>query len=195
MVNNFKLIRSLLAFESEGDFYFLQVLKRRKDNPSLSKDVKLINNYFIYSLEQFDGLEEHIINECNINNARAYIRLNVRNSKKIALQTLKKITDLIICEDYKAVKTAYISACGEFHSDKNKKWIIDVDNLSIDIDSLKNDLYKLQKETGKEPILIQIPTKNGIHIITHPFNLQEFKKQYSLIDIHKDNPTILYIPS
>lgn len=39
-----------------------------------------------------------------------------------------------------------------------------------------------------------IPTKNGYHIITKPFNLKQFKDKYPDIDVHKNNPTILYIP-
>jgi len=43
-------------------------------------------------------------------------------------------------------------------------------------------------------IYTQIPTKNGYHIITKPFNLKQFKDKYPDIDVHKNNPTILYIP-
>ena len=31
-VNNFGLIRSLLEFRTEDDFYFLQILQRKKDH-------------------------------------------------------------------------------------------------------------------------------------------------------------------
>ena len=33
---------------------------------------------------------------------------------------------------------------------------------------------------------------NGIHLITTSFNLQQFKEKYPDIDIHKNNPTLLY---
>jgi len=36
----------------------------------------IIDNYFVYELEHFNGLEERIIKQCTDNNARAYIRLN-----------------------------------------------------------------------------------------------------------------------
>ena len=35
MINNFDLIRSYLKFENSGDFYFIQLISRRKDNPEL----------------------------------------------------------------------------------------------------------------------------------------------------------------
>jgi len=37
-------------------------------------------------------------------------------------------------------------------------------------------------------------SKSGLHIITTPFNISEFNKKYTDIEIHKDNPTNLYIP-
>lgn len=39
-----------------------------------------------------------------------------------------------------------------------------------------------------------IPTKNGKHLITIPFDLRQFRKIYLKIDVHKNNPTVLYIP-
>ena len=33
MINNFNLIKPLLDFNSEDDFYFLQILQRKKDHP------------------------------------------------------------------------------------------------------------------------------------------------------------------
>ena len=43
-------------------------------------------------------------------------------------------------------------------------------------------------------ILKELPTKNGIHLITTPFNLQKFRSDYKDIEVHKDNPINLYIP-
>jgi len=37
MTNNFELINDLLDFTQEDTFYFVQILKRRKENPLLSK--------------------------------------------------------------------------------------------------------------------------------------------------------------
>jgi hypothetical protein len=39
-----------------------------------------------------------------------------------------------------------------------------------------------------------IPSKSGFHIIMKPFNLQKFKSEYPDVEIHKNNPTNLYIP-
>jgi hypothetical protein len=200
MKNNFDLVRKMLDFGSSDTYYFLQILKRRKDNPDLGKDMKVIGDYFIYSMEQFNRMEDEIIQVCVTHNARAYFRINKRSSKKTAMQMLKRVTDLIISENYKEVKNAFSSVSGEFHGDEDKKWIVDIDDVSIDTFNhskeqieIRELIYNLQLETGKEPMMKFIPTKSGIHIITRPFNLKNFKEKYPDVDVHKDNMVILYL--
>ena len=200
MKNNFDLVRKMLDFGSSDTYYFLQILKRRKDNPDLGKDMKVIGDYFIYSMEQFNRMEDEIIQVCITHNARAYFRINKRSSKKTAMQMLKRVNDLIISENYKEVKNAFSSVSGEFHGDEDKKWIVDIDDVSIDTFNhskeqieIRELIYNLQLETGKEPMMKFIPTKSGIHIITRPFNLKNFKEKYPDVDVHKDNMVILYL--
>jgi hypothetical protein len=64
--------------------------------------------------------------------------------------------------------------------------------LGEKLDSMMSLLTDLQNETKKEPRLDIIPTKNGVHIITRPFNLQKFKGFHPGMDVHKENPTLLY---
>lgn len=201
MTNNFKIIRNLLDFTNPDTYYFLQILKRRKDNPNMDRDMVVIDDVFIYTLEQYDNMQEDIIKTCIAHNARAYFRVNKRSLKKSGLQMLKRVTDLIISENYKAIKNAYSSVSGEFHGDEDKKWIIDIDNISIDAFNhdpkqiiIRETLIKLQKEAGREPLMTYIPSKNGVHILTRPFNLKLFRDENPNIDIHKDNPVILYCP-
>jgi hypothetical protein len=200
MINNFTIIKKYLDFSNLETYYFLQIIQRRKDNPDLGKDMRIIDDIFIYSLEQFERMEDEVITKCITNNARAYFRLNKRSLKKSAMQLLKKVTTMIIDENYKSVKNAYSSVSGEFHNDEDKKWIVDIDNVVYDgnfgynHESMLMKLKSLQIETGREPLLNLIQTKNGVHIITRPFNVNEFKKVYPTIDIHKDNPTLLFCP-
>ena len=216
MINNYDLIRPLLKFDNEGDFYFIQVIKRRKDNPGLSKDNKLIDNFYVYSMDEFNAIEHKLLSQCELNNARAYMRLNVRNAKKVGLFTLKKITDYIISNDYRAIASAYHSTCGEYHSDVDKKWVVDIDGIHLKyMDVIKdriNELHsKIIQPTKQHKILATIPTKTGFHIITNPFNVSLFKAKYvwgktmfsernepvstdggvESPDVHKDNPTVL----
>jgi hypothetical protein len=202
MINNFDQIRKTMEFPDKNSFYFLQVLKRRKDNPDLDKDMKHLSDYYIYSLEQFDDLKERVITQCDSENARAYFRINRRDAKKVAMQVLKRTVDYIMSEDYRAVKSAFASCAGEFHSDPDKKWIVDVDwkdippgiDRELYLNVLIGEVQKLVSETGRDGTVYTVPTKNGIHVITRPFNLKVFRDLYKDIDVHKDNPTILYCP-
>jgi hypothetical protein len=196
-VNNSAKIGTMISFDKD-DFYFLQILKRRKDNPEMEKDMVVIKNYYIESMDQYIKLIPRIILLCQYENARAYFRLNKRNYKKIGLQMIKRVADHISSGNNSAIKTAFDSVCGEYHSDTDKKWLIDIDINSIDINNNIKDilleLTNLQLQTEKEPMIEIVPTKNGVHIITRPFNLKKFKEIFSGIDVHKDNPTILYCP-
>lgn len=200
MLNNFQIIRNFLDFSNPDTYYFLQLLKRRKDNPDMDRDMVVIDDIFLYSLEQYDRMQDDIIKTCNAHNCRAYFRVNKRSLKKTGLQMLKRVADLIVSENYKAIKNSYSAVSGEFHGDEDKKWIVDIDykdyqdNLSV-LAQIHTDIELLQRETGREPMMETIPTKNGYHLITRPFNLQTFKQRnYPNVDVHKDNPTILYCP-
>jgi len=192
-VNNSAKIGTMITFEKD-DFYFLQILKRRKDNPEMEKDMVVIKNYYVESMDQYIKLIPRIISLCQYENARAYFRLNKRNYKKIGLQMIRRVADHISSGNNKAIKTAFDSICGEYHSDTDKKWIVDIDSIDNNINDVLFELTNLQLQTEKEPMMEIIPTKNGVHVITRPFNLKKFRETFSGIDVHKDNPTILYCP-
>jgi len=191
MTDNFEHIKSILTFENSDDFYHLQIIKRRKENPNMKSHSSVIKEYYISSLDYLDNKRDEIISLCNYNNARACINLNKRSYNKIALNTLKEISDMILKGNPKGARKAYSSACGKYSNDKNKKWILDVDEESVDKDMLKFINEECMPEGNKVYEIIK--TKNGFHVITKPFDLREFKSRYTEIEIKKDNPTILYV--
>ena len=40
---------------------------------------------------------------------------------------------------------------------------------------------------------MRVPTKNGLHMLVRTFDKSKFNILFPNIDIHKDNPTILYV--
>jgi hypothetical protein len=183
----------MLSFEKD-DFYFVQVLKRRKDNTNMEKDMVILNNFYIDSLEDFDKKLPFIKWVCDSENARAYFRLNKRNYKDLAPHMVKRVVEIAFGNDCHALKNVFDSVAGEFHSDPDKKWLIDVDDdKNIDYTELVDTVVELQKDAGREPMTALFPTKNGVHLITRPFNLIKFKVMF-LVDVHKDANTILYCP-
>lgn len=203
-VNNFKQIRELLEFRSNDDFYFLQILQRKKDHKDGQKvngtnnNSRLVKAYFIKSLEQLDFLEGEIIKLCELFNARAGINLNRRSFEKMALQHLKKVTDQIINKDFNKAHRAYNTVTGAFSHESDKKWIIDLDgeeeNTADFIYGIEETIKGLYPNVGESKTICRIPSKSGSHLITKPFNLAKFKSQYPDTEIHKNNPTNLYIP-
>lgn len=197
MINNIDIIKSIISFETPDDFYHLQILKRKKEHHDLGSNSYVVKTYYISSMEYLDKKLPEIIALCDFHNARAYINLNGRSFERTAFQTLKKITDQIMNKDFKSVRKAYESVCGEFGTGRDKRWIIDIDtpreDLGIDfVVELLEFMEQLEPIGNK--FICELPTKNGFHIITKPFNVQKFSIAYPGIDLHKNNPTILYIP-
>lgn len=209
MVNNFELIKPLLSWNSEDDYYFVQVLQRKKDAPKglkvngTNNSSRLIKAYYVKSLEYLDFITPEIIQLCEIFGARAGINLNKRSFEKTALQHLKLVTDNIINGNYDKVYKTYSSAAGKFNHDKNKKWIVDIDKEDLPyLFEIKTAIEICEPLDGTK-IITEIPSKTGVHLITHPFNRKDFpnylqqavdKYQITLsLDIQTNNPTNLYI--
>ena len=191
MIDNFEQIKKLLNFNSEDDFYFLQIMRRKKENPTLTSNTKIIDELFINSNQYLDAKKEYIIQMCNMFNARATLRLNRRSYKTCSLQSLSNLAQQIANGQSPNVSRLYSSVVGKYHNEPVKRWIVDIDQKEID-NTMLPTLERI-KPIGNKLIDI-IPSKNGYHIITSPFDVSEFSKIFPYIDIHKDNPTNLYIP-
>ena len=190
--DNFEIIKPILEFESEDDFYFVQILQRKKEHPELGSNSRVIKTYYVRNVGHLNGIEDEIKKMCEVFNARAYIHLTKRSFKRCTYHTLKLITDYILQPDFEHAYRSWDSVCGQFPVGK-KKWVVDIDD---DKDGLKEkeivDFINNIFPVGNK-IIAKIPTKSGYHLITNPFNLKEFSDNYPLIDVHKNNPTLLYM--
>jgi hypothetical protein len=195
MVDNFNLIASILREKSftEDEFIFLQIIKRKKDNPDMGRHQEVIRNIFLKNADDLLERQEKIVKLCDDNNARAYIRLNKRSKKKVALETLALMARSIASGMYD-IKNSYESCAGQFHSDENKTWLIDIDYDEVELaEEQLIFISQLMEEARKTPVMYKVPTKNGYHLICTPFNISRYNEVYGKISYHKDNPTILYI--
>jgi len=191
MIDNINKILPFLKFESEDDFYYLQILQRKKENPQIGSNSKVIKNYYITSEEYLLNYYDEIKKLCEVFNARASIRLNKRSFEKVGFKAMSNIANTMMNREYKFLKASYDRACGLGHNDPEKKWILDIDEKEIS--PLVIPFINSIEPVG-EKIYRAIESKSGFHLITKPFNLQEFSKEYPEIEVHKDNPTNLYIP-
>ena len=97
LIDNFDKVARMMEFNSDDDFYFVQIIKRFKDNKG---DNKFQGNYHggawypfkgirVRSAEELISLKPQIIKMCDDNNARAYITVNTRSMKDTDNQIIK----------------------------------------------------------------------------------------------------------
>ena len=193
MIDNFEIIKPFLEFPNDDVYYHLQILRRGKDHPDMSAANRVIKSYFICSLENLDYVEEEIKKLCEFFGARAYINLASKSIKKTTMLQLKYLAQRAYEGDFKKIWKSWNTCAGEIKGEESR-WVVDVDSLSsVIVRDVINCIHKIQPE-NYDKVKEVIPTKNGFHIISEPFNLQQFKEIYPDIDVHKNNPTILYIP-
>jgi len=200
MINNIDLIKPLLNFEQEGDFYMLYVLKRKKDQPEGERDnhqsVRTIKTYCVESIEYLDKRYDEIKQLCEMFKARAYIHIQKQNHKDVSLEMMMALAQKIRDGQHKQ-QGLFDSVVGQLKTHE-KRWIVDIDTKD------ENVLQKIQhiingvRPYNDEPKVISvIPTKNGYHLITERFDVMEFQKYFlgeDVPDIQKKNPTLLYLP-
>ena len=195
-VNNFRLIESLLDFTSSDDFYFLQIIKRKKENPEVpsnhNNNKRAIRTYYINSLDHYRSIEEEVKAICLATNSRAYIHLTKRSYKRVGKLCAIQVMERVFNEEYSHIYKAFNTACGHIESRCGTKlWIVDIDNKDRKV---LNDYCNLIEDSN---ILEIVPTLNGFHLITKPFKVDTFLQECTMNslenpDIQKNNPTLLY---
>ena len=197
MIDNIELIKPLLNFENEGDFYMLYVFKRKKDQPkaesSNHQSVRTIKSYCIESLEHLDKRYEEIKQLCEVFKARAYIHVQRQNHKDVSLDMISALAQKIKDNQHNQ-KNLFDSVVGSLKT-YEKRWIVDVDSKdATELLSVITSISLCRPEFSNKVEAI-IPTKNGMHLITKRFDVKEFGKLHPDIDIQKKNPTLLYYPN
>lgn len=194
-VNNFKIVRSLLDFSSSDDFYFLQILKRKKENPEVpsnhNNNKRSIRTYYIPSLDYFNSIEDEVKAICLATNSRAYIHPTKRSYKRVGKYCAITVMERVFNEEYTHIYKAFNTACGREEGRGDRKlWIVDIDVKDLNV------VKKYESLLLKE-LVETIPTKNGYHLITIPFRVDTFLQNCAINklenpDIQKNNPTLLY---
>lgn len=191
MVDNFKLINPLLTFPNEDIYYHLQIIRRGKDHSNLPAANRVIKSYFIIDINDLDFYEQEIKDLCKFFGARAYINLAPKSIKKTTMLQIKYLAERAYIGDFKKIWKSWNTCAGEIKGEEFR-WVIDCDNIE-DISYLVgiHDFISYLEPEGPKTIAT-IKTKSGYHLITTPFNLQQFKDKYPDVDVHKNNPTLLY---
>lgn len=216
IIDNFAEVRKHLRFDNPGDIYVAHVMFRVKDLRSeggkdcyLSHDdtTRLIKTYYVDSLEYYDKKKPAMIDLAENNHARVYIAMTRKNRLTCNRVILKKLVDEVDNPNVRYDHLIRSSVCG-CHISEYKWWTLDVDNNTMvqdpehspgcevylmDIrDKVIADMAKLVDETktrsGSE--IFTVPTKNGCHIMTPPFNRS--KMAFLGDNLKSDAMTLLY---
>lgn len=212
MTDNFKNYQKLIhlngglpADNEKGTldkYYVVELMRRGKDNPDLPAANYHFKNYYIYSWHDLEKYEQEIKSTCELLHLRAYCSVNYKLMSQVALDTLAESARRIAAHDFKKFYAIFESCSGKFVERDNNLWIIDIDGWISD-----DDLYDLRTYINKmdsrydEKIVFTMPTRNGAHLITRPFNLKQFNDGFTdyfgnrfdkIPDIKKNHLTLLY---
>lgn len=192
MIDNLEKIKPLLIFKEDWT-YHLQVIQRAKDNPdNFMKNHRVIKHYYIRSLDYLEKKYPEMIKLAELYNARVMINLNPKSNTKVTVKCISLLANYLEKGSPEAAYKVYSSAIGKTKSE-NKTWIIDWDgDFDMHHKTCLNDIIDKAEPMGQK-IIEYIPSKNGMHIITKPFDLRNMQKEYPELDVQKNNPTNLLI--
>ena len=107
--------------------------------------------------------------------------------KKVGNAYAIMVVEAAVSNRHAGMKSLYNRACGIISPNK-KMWLWDVD--TIDEETLITESILKHNEVW----YATIPSKKGLHYITKPIDVSKFYYNQKKIQIHRDNPTNLYIP-
>lgn len=205
-VDNFDMINDYMEFNSPDDVYFVQIIKRWKDNKdkpnaaawkakgkakgSYHSGAEYLNYYLIHSATELNALKSDIIKACSYNNARAYISINSRKQSQVN-QFIGKFKGRFSPNDPR-VKNAEAILYGMPKTGSN--WKNERFKVLLDIDTTRDAKAKmsdgttvnvwdetkkrLQKLNIKVSAEYETPS-GGLHLILNNKNNRNLKPFYS----------------
>lgn len=203
MTDNFKIYEEYISSYIPQDredvckpfCYVVELMRRGKDHPDLPAANYHFKNYYIHSIEHLRKFSDEIKTLCKIFGLRAYASVNYKDMEQIMLDTNAELSRRIALHDFKKPYAIFESCVGKYTSKSNRRFVVDIDDTELyyQVLSIINEC-----DSGYEsPAVATFPTKNGVHIIAHPFNIAQFRakcKECGLpeIDIKQNHLTLLY---
>lgn len=200
MVDNFNTIKQLITFDDsevgisldqDNDaFCQVQLIKRKKDNPTMKGDYSVFKRYQIDKLSDLDKYYDEIVTLCNNFNLRAYFDVSRKSYKQVTLDSLVELSQRVANNDFKKVHSIIDSCTSKYANSSHKRWVVDIDDCDSDTLSL-DELFEFYTEiisTKCRPghtAIGKVPTKSGLHLITKPFDLQTFSQLIHEAGINK----------
>lgn len=202
VIDNFNLIGDILdKIYSSVDakcvlVYQVLIIQRKKEGND--KEGRNIKNFYFTSASELCEHKDLIVKYCHENNARAYVNVNLRDNKNVALTMLGTLANMLRSDNYASIRTIYDACYGQSSNNHTKKvWLIDIDVKDMgEVNKMVDFIDNQAQPLGESKVMSVVPTMSGYHILTHAFNPLDFFKvfpTYHKEDIKKDNPTLLYM--
>ena len=155
-MDRFAEVAKILKFDNPDQFYFLSIMKRKKDNPhddrskgNYNQGAWYIKNYRIFSPQDLLNVKDEVIKLCEKNNARAVLTINPRSAKQTdAFITQQKskhphwthVEDRIPAQAKKGGEWIQSRPRGLIDVDVKQKWVHDhvlntLKTLGIEVES------------------------------------------------------------
>lgn len=204
-IDNFDDIEKLLDPQSDDDVWFVQVIKRHKDNMSLHFDrnaCEYITYYLVHDAKELESKREEIKSVCKATNSRAYIHPNKRSMVAIsdyANNVLRRRFEKYH-NRHKKGHEIEIAAGQAKDWDDRKLCFLDIDS---DDEKVYNKVIDLLSQHGIQPMWEYRSLNNGWHLLL-PDKEEARKIDFSVIDngnkfgrfstvgLEIDKPLLLY---
>ena len=208
-IDNFQNVREIMKFSNPGDTtYFVELIKRKKDNPDMMDSREFIKQFYFRSEQEFNNAEQSIKNLCQQLGCRAYIYLNAR-SKAVIDKYTKIYADRFrrnrnMARHFGNNPMAF-AAGRSFDAPDRPLCFVDIDSDDFNDISMA---MKIIQDAGIQPLFAYRSMNNGLHVILpnkddakkldfSPINgnlngLSQFYKNNAKISVEIDKPTLLY---
>ena len=106
---------------------------------------------------------------------------------------MNTLAEYLSQENYHGVKHLYSTSVGRCKS-SDKTFLVDIDTKEKEFVNECIECINIycQPFDNIHKVILTVPTLHGFHIITKPFDLRHFGESYPNVDVHKNNPTLLY---
>ena len=207
MTDNFTSFRSFMRLpETEGGdaYYVIELVRRGKDHPDLPAANYHFKNYYIDTLAKYDKVKDEIRLLCRTLRLRAYVSVNRKSFRRVTLGTIAEMSRRASLDDYRRPYAVFDSVSGKDVGKDDKHWIVDIDDCMFNTrESVQKraDIIRVISECEPEgsKLGMMLPTRTGTHIISRPFNLEQFvrlcsedSKVAEVPDIKKNHLTLLF---
>lgn len=183
MTDNFNRFREFMQLpEQEGGdaYYVIELVRRGKDCPDLPAANYHFKNYYIDTLAKYDKVQDEIRLLCRTLRLRAYASVCRKSFRRVTMNTLAEMARRAALDDFRRPYAVFESCSGKDVDKDDKFWVVDIDGDGMFLAETSAAICEayinlLCKPEGNK-VVLTIPTRSGIHLITRPFDLQEFNR-------------------